>query len=210
MDTSSSSRPPLYEIKWTCLYSKADLVASMSYAFLLIVITLGSATYGHEAKLFQNEAVCIIISTSGSVIVLIAWILVYTLLGETYTAPSICVGKNLAYIKKVSNFHPFIVVHSGIGCGLSSYHGMGCGLSSYHGMGCGFRRTRSLPGWQHHSFLWWPTDCQKAAEPLWWHLATESNLDPPPPNQCTEMYDIVDFHHPFNTKRFSVVGRTLA
>ncbi len=27
-----------------------------------------------------------------------------------------------------------------------------------------------LPGWQKHSFMWWPMFCQRAAETVWWHL----------------------------------------
>ena len=92
-DISSSYRPPLYEVEWSCLYEKADLVASLSYAFILVVLSLIVSCLAHESNQYQSEAKCIIVTSAGSIVIMVAWLLVYMIAAKEFTQPAVCVGK---------------------------------------------------------------------------------------------------------------------
>ena len=97
VDISSAYRPPLYELEWRCLYDKTDLVASLSYAFGLVVLTLIVASLAHESNQFQGEAKCIIVTSLGSIILMVAWILVYVIAPKEFDQPAVCIGKAIIY-----------------------------------------------------------------------------------------------------------------
>ena len=97
VDISSAYRPPLYELEWRCLYDKTDLVASLSYAFGLVVLTLIVASLAHESNQFQGEAKCIIVMSVGSIILMVAWILVYVIAPKEFDQPAVCIGKAIIY-----------------------------------------------------------------------------------------------------------------
>ena len=97
VDISSAHRPPLYELEWRCLYDKTDLVASLSYAFVLVVLTLIVASLAHESNQFQGEAKCIIVTSAGSLVLMVAWILVYMIAPREFDRPAVCIGKMTMY-----------------------------------------------------------------------------------------------------------------
>ena len=97
VDISSTNRSPLYELEWRCLNEKTDLVASLSYAFGLLILTLIVASLAHESNQFQDEAKCIIVTSIGSVIVMVAWILVYLIAPKEFDQPAVCIGKTTMY-----------------------------------------------------------------------------------------------------------------
>ena len=100
VDISSAYRPPLYDLEWNCLYEKTDLVASLSYAFVLVALSLIVSCFAHESNQHQSEAKCIIVTSAGSIVTMVVWILAYMVAPKELTQPAVCVGK---YKTKILN-----------------------------------------------------------------------------------------------------------
>ena len=72
-------------------------MASLSYAFVLVVLTLIVASLAHESNQFQGEAKCIIVTSVGSIALMVAWILVYVIAPREFDRPAVCIGKTTMY-----------------------------------------------------------------------------------------------------------------
>ncbi|XP_013414763.1 uncharacterized protein LOC106176781 isoform X2 [Lingula anatina] len=83
---------PLYDIDWRCTHSKESLVISLVYVYLLILATLIVGFNACKAGDFQRESLCILLSTIGTILIVVAWLCVYMLMPREWEKPAVCIG----------------------------------------------------------------------------------------------------------------------
>lgn len=91
---------PVYKVEWRCVHSKQSLVISLIYVFILIFITLCIACNACRAAEFNKEAKYILAATIGTILIVIAWTVVYMIGPQNYEKPALCIGitANASYI----------------------------------------------------------------------------------------------------------------
>ena len=83
---------PIYRVAWRCVHSRASLVASLWFVYVMMGLTVIFAARGRRAAAFHHEALYIFVAAVGSLVVHVIWIPVYLLADDMYEIPSVCVA----------------------------------------------------------------------------------------------------------------------
>ncbi|XP_077995848.1 uncharacterized protein LOC144449214 [Glandiceps talaboti] len=83
---------PPFKVVFHCNYENKWMVASLIYAFLLILLTFWCACKARKYSDLVYEGAYILFTTIASIFIMVAWLLVYSLGDEEYQNPAVCIG----------------------------------------------------------------------------------------------------------------------